>query len=48
MEGIEVGYGNGVINMETNHLPILIQGYVTSITLDITDIAYYKLILGLP
>ena len=47
MEGIEVEYRNGVINIETNYLPILIQGYATFITLDIIDIAHYKLILGL-
>lgn len=37
VEGTEVGHGNGVINMETDHLPVLAQGHATSMTLNITD-----------
>ena len=48
VEGTEVGYGNGVIDMETDHLPVSIQGHATSMTLDITDTAHHELILGLP
>jgi hypothetical protein len=48
VEGTEVGYGNGVIDMETDHLPVSIQGHETSMTLDITDTAQHELILGLP
>ena len=47
MEGIEVEYRNGVINIEINHLLVLIQGYETFITLNIINIVYYKLILEL-
>ena len=48
MEGIKVEYGNDIINIETNYLLVLIQGYKTSITLNIINIVYYELILELP
>lgn len=46
--GTEVRHVNRVINIETDHLPVLAQGYATSITLSITNTAQYKLTLGLP
>jgi hypothetical protein len=48
VEGIEVSYRQGVIDRETNHLLVLIQGRLNYISIDITDIAYYELILGIP
>ena len=48
VEGQEVSYGQGVINMETDHLPVSIQGRTTQVTFDITDTAQHELILGLP
>lgn len=48
VEGQAVTYGQGVIDMETDHLPVLIQGRVTTTSFDITDTAQHELILGLP
>lgn len=48
MEGQEVAYGNGIIDRETDHLPVTVCGRTTIFSLDITDTAHHELILGLP
>lgn len=48
VEGQEVAYGNGIIDRETDHLPVTVCGRTTIFSLDITDTAHHELILGLP
>lgn len=48
VEGMAVSYGQGIIDMETDHLPVLIQGRTMHISFDITDTAHHELILGIP
>jgi hypothetical protein len=48
VEGTPVSYGNGTINLETDHLQIEVCGKASTITFDITDTAEHAIILGIP
>ena len=48
VEGNAVSYGNGMIDMETAHLPITIQARTEHLPLDIADISGHEIILGIP
>ncbi|KAI1869633.1 uncharacterized protein JN550_005614 [Neoarthrinium moseri] len=48
VDGEFVTYGNGTVDMETDHLPVTISDHAEKLTCDITDISGYDMILGIP
>ena len=48
VEGESVSYGQGIVNMETDHLHTTVNDHPEQITFDITDIAEHEVILGIP
>jgi transposase InsO family protein/murein DD-endopeptidase MepM/ murein hydrolase activator NlpD len=48
VDGTEVAYGNGIIDMETDHLHVRIRDHTEQLSFDITETAEHQLILGIP
>src|SRR4029079_2442285 len=48
IEGKLFAYNDGIINQETDHLEVQIQGHSEVIQLDVMDVSEHDLVLGYP